>query len=143
MMLKGSRPFGQLLSLRMGLLLTGALVLFSGLARATTWEVQMGTDDRFHPDALTIAVGDSVFWRNVDTDDHTSTSGTPDCTPDGLWDSGDVLPGQTWGLRFESLGTFQYLCLHHCPFGMVGTVTVQEETPADATSWADIKALFR
>jgi plastocyanin len=126
------------------LLILAILLAFglSSAARATTFQIVMGDDDRFHPDLLTAAVGDSVYWINDDTDDHTATSGPSDCTPDGLWDSGDVLPGATWGMRLEAAGTIPYFCTHHCPFGMYATLVVLEPTPAAETTWGAIKGLF-
>ncbi len=126
-------------------LLASLLLLISmgTAAQASTWQVTMGSDDLFHPDILTIAVGDSITWTNADEDNHTSTSGPPDCTPDGLWDSGDVVPGASFTLGFGTAGVFQYYCTHHCMFGMVGTITVEELTPDSQTTWGHIKAVYR
>jgi len=128
-----------------GLLLLSALLAL-GLgtaARGATFQVVMGSDFRFHPDPIEIAVGDSISWVNQDTFDHTSTSGPTDCIADGIWDSGTVLPGGNWGRSFHSVGTFPYFCAFHCSFGMRGSVVVRVQTPVEPTTWAQIKALFR
>jgi plastocyanin len=124
-----------------GLLVAAALAVPAN-APAATWEVVMGSDDLFHPELLTIALGDSVYWTNEDLDNHTATSGSS-CTPDGRFDSGDVGPGQSWGYLFDEVGTFPYYCLYHCVMGMVGTITVQEGTATDERTWGSVKSLYR
>ncbi len=119
------------------------LVTVGSLAHGTTWQVTMGDDDRFHPDILTVAVGDSINWTNEDSDDHTSTSGPSDCTADGIWDSGDVGPGLSWARPFTVAGTFPYFCMHHCPFGMYATVIVENPTPTTQATWGQVKAVYR
>lgn len=112
-------------------------------ARGTNWLITMGNDDRFHPDFLSMVLGDSVTWMNADTDDHTSTSGPPDCTPDGTWDSGLVAPGGEFLLVPAAEGTFPFFCSIHCQSGMVGTLEVQPSTPAENDTWGKIKSLFK
>ncbi len=72
--------------------------------------------------------GDTVQW-NWASDDHSSTSGTPD-HPDGLWDSGVLNEGATFSFTFSTAGVFNYYCTPHgscC--GMIGTVSVGQSTP--------------
>ena len=77
-------------------------------------------EDRFSPFALTVHVGDTVEWTNLDTDDHTVVSndafntaghkGTNHLLPGT--DSNGGQPGK-FRLRFDKLGTFHYYCRFH------------------------------
>ena len=57
-----------------------------------------------------------IVWINADAVPHTVTS------DDGLWDSGDVAPGQSYSLILDKPGTYGYHCMHH-PY-MIGTLVV-------------------
>ena len=73
-------------------------------------------DNRFRPSSVTIDRGTVVKWKNRGTRTHTTTSNT------GLWDSGSLLPGDTFRRRFRRRGTFRYHCTIHT--SMRGTITV-------------------
>lgn len=96
--------------------------LFASLSHGATVNVSLG-DDFFSPKDLTVNVGDTVLWTNNGGNVHTVTSGSG-CNRDGIWDSGNLSPGQTFSFTFTTAGTFPYNCQIHCGFGMVGTVTV-------------------
>jgi plastocyanin len=127
---------------RSGLFLAAFVFALGSSALATNWIVTMGDDDRFHPDSLAVALGDSVTWVNEDADPHTSTSG-PDCTPDGDWDSGTMNPGDTFTYVTDEEGTIPYYCTFHCIMGMVGVLVVGDPTPAEERTWGKIKAIYR
>ena len=83
----------------------------------------------FGPKHITINYGDTVVWFNADSRIHTTTSGDT-CTPDGLWDSGDLAGGQSFTVIFgsggvDTTGVIPYICVPHCFADMVGTVTVK------------------
>ena len=65
---------------------------------------------------ITVTAGEPIAWTNADAVPHTVTS------DNGLWDSGDVAPGQTYRLVLDKPGTYRYHCMHH-PY-MMGTVIV-------------------
>lgn len=71
---------------------------------------------RFEPATLTVAVGDTVRWFNDDALPHTVSAS------DASWDSGNLAPGQAFERRFETAGSYSYLCRYHP--GMVGTIEV-------------------
>jgi plastocyanin len=96
---------------------TGIVVLAN-----KTYQIQ-ALDDRFNPNSLTIAVGDTVRWTNSGARAHTATSGT-NGSPDGKWDSGNLNPGQSFSHVFTAKGTYPYYCTYHYAFGMTGTITV-------------------
>jgi len=72
---------------------------------------------RFEPVTLTIAAGATVRWFNDDALPHTVTAS------DGSWDSGNLSPGSSYERRFDSPGTYAYLCLYHP--GMAGAIEVR------------------
>ncbi len=73
----------------------------------------------FEPRNLTVFAGTTVVWTGAGLAPHTSTSDTM-----GVWDSGTVLPGQSFSKVFDSLGVFSYHCDFHSLFGMAGNITV-------------------
>jgi glucose/arabinose dehydrogenase/plastocyanin len=91
---------------------------------ATTHSVDM-IGFAFNPSTITIQSGDSVLWTMRDEfTSHSTTSGIPPSTPNGLWDSGLLATGQTFTHLFNQAGTFTYYCVPHA-FTMSGSVTVQ------------------
>jgi plastocyanin len=71
---------------------------------------------RFEPATLSIAVGETVRWFNDDALPHTVSA------TDGSWDSGNLPAGQAFERRFETAGSYPYLCRYHP--GMNGTIEV-------------------
>jgi plastocyanin len=84
-------------------------------------QVQM-INTTFDPKEITVKAGTKVTWTNNDSTGHTVTSGTRG-NPSGLFDSGNVAPGQTFSFVFDTPGTYNYYCTYHQ--GMDGTVIVQ------------------
>ena len=81
------------------------------------------TNECYIPSALIITPDTSVIWENNDNAAHLATSGTPDGGPDGVFDSGMIMAGDTFEHEFSDKGEFDYYCIVH-PW-MVGTVTVE------------------
>jgi len=69
----------------------------------------------FNPGVLTISVGDTVRWTNLDSASHTVSSAT--------FSSPTLSTGQTYEFKFTQVGTFDYHCSIH-PF-MTGQIIVQ------------------
>ena len=63
-----------------------------------------------------MSVGSTVKWANNGALPHTVTLG-------GQFDSGILMPGQTYSRTFGTAGTYNYLCTLHP--GMAGTLVVQ------------------
>jgi LPXTG-motif cell wall-anchored protein len=61
----------------------------------------------FDPKDLTVAVGDTVSWKNSDKAPHTATAN------DGSFDSGNLNQGQEFSFTFTKAGTFAYVCRYH------------------------------
>jgi plastocyanin len=71
----------------------------------------------FRPKAITIARGTKIRWTNRGSVNHTTTSNK------GLWDSGVLAPGASFGRVFRKVGTFRYHCTLH-PTLMQGKIIV-------------------
>ena len=91
----------------------------------------------YDPTQMFVTVGDVITWYNDDKEGHTVTSGESSGrfgwmsdnfgNPDGVFDSGRFMPGQSWSYKFEESGTFSYFCTIH-PW-MEGVVIVEKEIP--------------
>ncbi|MCH8109736.1 MAG: hypothetical protein IIB15_06365, partial [Chloroflexi bacterium] len=80
---------------------------------------------------LTISVGTTVTWVNLDTAPHTATAGvSPDRSDE--WDSGSLGRGKEFSFTFNKAGTTSYFCTIH-PF-MTATVTVVASGSSAGTS---------
>ena len=80
----------------------------------------------FSPATITIRVGQTVTWRNDDSTQHTTTSGSCSgnvCSPMPGWDSGILNRGQSFSHTFNTAGTFHYYCRVHGAM-MQGSVVV-------------------
>lgn len=108
------------------------LVVLAGAAFART-NVSI-TSSGFVPAKVLIQLNDDVRWTNNDTVPHTVTSDS------GLWNSGNVGPGQKFERVFSTAGGFKYHCTIHPAF--TGTVNVAN-TPVEPASIGRVKALFR
>ena len=70
----------------------------------------------FSPSNLQVGITTTVTWLNDDNMVHTVTSDKPG------FDSGDIQPGGRFSFTFNSVGTYDYHCVHHP--NMTGTVLV-------------------
>ena len=77
----------------------------------------------YDPENITVEVGTTVAWDNVDNVLHTVTSGTVENQGDGIFDSGLQLAGEIFEHTFNDVGTFDYYCIVH-PW-MIGQVIVE------------------
>ncbi|MDB3956627.1 PEFG-CTERM sorting domain-containing protein [Candidatus Nitrosopelagicus sp.] len=67
----------------------------------------------FVPSYATANVGDTITFLNGDDAAHTSTSGTPENGPDGVWDSGLQQPNVDYSFIADTPGTHNYFCMVH------------------------------
>ena len=89
-----------------------------GAAQADPAEVPVTIKNfDFHPMALTVPVGTTVTWKNLDGEPHTVTS------LDGGFRSEALDEGDSFSFRFTRPGVYKYLCTIHPR--MVATVTVK------------------
>jgi plastocyanin len=76
----------------------------------------------YSPASVTINLGDTVEWKNVDTAAHTVTGGSPSDGPSGVFDSSLIMAGASFENTFDAAGSYDYFCMVH-PW-MVGNVQV-------------------
>jgi subtilisin family serine protease len=93
--------------------LVDAYAAVAGYCQTTTQDVYEAA--AIAPASITIPAGSTVRWTSQG-DTHTSTSNT------GLWDSGNIPPGNSFSYTFNTPGTYTYQCKLHP--GMAGTVNV-------------------
>jgi plastocyanin len=87
----------------------------------TTTTTQVSIQDFFFsPANVSVPAGTTVTWVNEGNVPHTVTS------DDGHFDSGVLMPGDSYTVMFEGQGTITYHCAIHP--SMMGSVTVG--TPA-------------
>jgi plastocyanin len=105
----------------------------SSSAQATTTDTTSSTDQNasatptpttaivniqnfeFNPSTVTISVGDTVQWNNLDTTEHDVHAAT--------FDSSEMPGGSTYNNTFTQAGTYNYTCALHP--SMKGQVIVQ------------------
>jgi len=70
------------------------------------------TNTCFIPSKISIRQGESVTWLNEDAAFHSVTSGTYE-NPNGMFDSRYLDPNESFTVKFEESGTFDYFCTLH------------------------------
>jgi len=69
----------------------------------------------FNPNIITLMMGSTATWTNLDNKKHTVTS-------EGNFDSGDIEVGESWTHTFNSPGTYEYRCKYS---GFTATVIIE------------------
>lgn len=87
-----------------------------GSSGGATVEVKM-EGMAFSPQTVTIKVGDTVNWTNMDQPPHNATA------VDKSWKTSTFGTGESGSVTFTTAGTFPYICTVHP--SMTGTVIVQ------------------
>ena len=89
--------------------------------------IPMGGDGCYTPSILTVKSDTVVTMTNTDeTGVHTFTSGTVDGftpQPDGVFDSGVLMVGDSYERKFSQKGTYDYYCTLHT--WMTGQIIVE------------------
>ncbi len=89
--------------------------IMTSLTQAVTHDVSI-INFAFDPADLSVEVGDSVRWTNLDQAPHTATSTTD------VWDSGTLNHGESFTYSFAEQGEFPYFCELHP--SMTGVINV-------------------
>jgi plastocyanin len=71
----------------------------------------------FSPMMLTVKAGTTVTWKNLDGEPHTVVS------PDGVFRSHALDQGDTFTFKFDTPGTYKYICSIHPK--MMAAIVVQ------------------
>jgi len=80
------------------------------------------TNECFTPADISINVGDTVHWMNIDTVAHTVTGGSPANGPSGVFDSSLLMADAAFAYTFDETGSYDYFCMVH-PW-MTGSISV-------------------
>ena len=80
------------------------------------------TNECWSPADITINVGNTVHWMNIDTVAHTVTGGSPADGPSGVFDSSLLMADAAFAFTFDETGSYDYFCMVH-PW-MVGSISV-------------------
>ena len=98
----------------------GGLVLaLPSVAAGPTTDINVEFSD-YRPDLVDVLPGETVDWTNVSARTHTITSDT------GVFDSGDLVGGKRFSVRFDRVGTYLYHCTIHP--SITGEVDVRRVT---------------
>jgi plastocyanin len=111
-----------LLAGALAITLAGAAITTQRVARAaTSVNVTVGPSGMlvFSPAIVTAQMGDQVLWSWGSSNHSTTESSAMH-----LWDSGIRSSGSTFNHTFLHSGAFNYHCVVHVSFGMVGQVRV-------------------
>ena len=107
-----------------------------GAANTTTCEiipdVTANSNNTFTPADITINVGETVVWANTGGVHNVNgaLSTFPD-NPEGFSSGAPSSDAWTFSHTFNTPGVYDYRCDPHVTFGMVGTVTVEGDVPAE------------
>ena len=97
-------------------------------------EIDMNNQLRYEPAAVAISAGQAVRWRNDSALIHTVTADPSRAMqaanvrlPAGVdaFDSGDIVPGDSFTWTFNTPGEYRYVCVPHEGAAMVGTIVVR------------------
>jgi len=122
----------SVLQIRMSIAVLAILALTAWPTTATppyTAIVMESGSPYFVPKSATVSTGAPIRWENPTPTEHTATH--VGCLEDGepcAFDSGIVLPNDTYTLPGLAPGRYQYVCRIH-PI-MRGVIVVTEPTPA-------------
>ncbi len=110
----------ECLARRVGAVAVG--LMLAGCSQPATPAPQDGVTEvslkgiAFVPKEITIRVGESVRWTNMEglSISHTTTSGNPgDADSGAIWASGTLRPSESFTHRFDEAGSFVYYCEFH------------------------------
>lgn len=108
-------------------LATAVLFLFLQHAQATVHTVN-ASGTSFNPNSLNVFVGDTIRWAHV-SGSHTTTSTT---IPAGAatWNSPLNVSNPTFEYHVTVAGVYNYKCIPHESFGMIGSFTATHDCSA-------------
>ena len=70
------------------------------------------TNNCYIPSQISIKAGESVTWLNEDAAFHSVTGGTYE-NPNEMFDSGHLDPNESFTVKFDESGTYDYHCTLH------------------------------
>lgn len=144
----------QILSGGGGLLVALAAGRSQAQSDKTVDVAMQGTPDGsrvwFDPIGLLVSPGQTIRWTNRDrgnshtvTAYHPAIDGRPLRIPEGAepWDSGYLLPDETFSVTLTVEGVYDYYCIPHEHAGMVGRIIVGKGAEPMSANPADESAV--
>ena len=104
------------------------LVLFVAMSPALAQDAEPTVSmqgQSFSPVELHVVPGTTVTWTNDSEVGHTVTA------DDNAYDSGNVEPGDSFSMTFDTPGRYQYYCIPHGSpglHGMAGVIVVDPDS---------------
>ena len=93
---------------------SGPQIIETDLCEIENGSAVKSSNKSYYPKISQIKVGDTISWTNKDISVHTVTS------TDEIFDSGMLMPGDTFEQKFTESGLYDYFCILH-PW-MTGTI---------------------
>ena len=87
-------------------------------------------DGCYIPSIVSMDLGESAIFLNMDNAAHTFTSGTPADGPDGIFDTSLLMIDTSYEWSPDTVGEYPYFCMVH-PW-MVGVIVVDGDVPIPA-----------
>ncbi len=118
-----------------------SLIFHSIPSIAQTKYIVEASNTKFTPKDITIEVGDTVEWHNVEGSHNVDgKQSTYPLNPESFGNSVGV--GWTYVHVFNIAGKYDYRCDPHYIYGMVGTITVSEVTANRSNLTVSISKIF-
>lgn len=95
------------------------------------------TNSCYSPFIVVIRNGETVTWKNMDSNYHLVTGGSAQAGPDASFGSKIISPHETYSYTFGRTGVYPYFCTLH-PW-MTGMVIVKNENINEAPSWSEMQ----
>ena len=89
----------------------------------------------FLPYQVTVSVGDTITWTNLDNKTHTVTTGTTNYGAVGNFDSGIIEPGKSYTQFFGIVGKFRYFDSNNP--SMTGVILVVKQSDHAELAWVN------
>ncbi len=133
----------EMIKLTTSIVVVGLALVLSSAPRAAEYFVKMKFDEDagkvyFEPRRIDVKLGDIVTWVQQDTDNEHNVVSYPNGIPKGaeLFQSRMMKnKGDSWSMKFDRPGTYNYHCHPHEAVGMKGMVVVEREsTPEEMRS---------
>lgn len=98
--------------MKRSIILIGFIVMISLGCKKEEKEIPQSNEifminSKFDPSSYTVSAGTTIVWTNKESMIHTVTS------TEGKFNSGDISKDQTFSFTFNTIGTYQYVCLYH------------------------------
>jgi len=98
-----------------------SFLVFSNLSAFSTTHTITAGGIVFNPASVTVTVGDTIKWQWLNGTHTTTSTGIP--TGATSWNAPLDVSHQTYFYVITQEGTYNYVCVPHQSFGMIGVIT--------------------